>query len=169
MKTNAILLSIIIGISQGSQPIIGFNYGAGQYDRVKKTYKLAILYNFIVSCIGFILFQGFPRQIISLFGDGDAAYFTFAIHFMRTFLFMVIVNGVQLLSSNFFAAIGKPVKGLLLSMTRQVFFLIPLVLILPLFMGIDGVLYAGPVADGIAFVVSVLLIMWEMKKMKPGV
>lgn len=169
MKTNAILLSIIIGISQGSQPIIGFNYGAGQYDRVKKTYKLAILYNFIVSCIGFILFQGFPRQIISLFGDGDAAYFTFAIHFMRTFLFMVIVNGVQLLSSNFFAAIGKPVKGLLLSMTRQVFFLIPLVLILPLFMGIDGVLYAGPVADGIAFVVSVLLIMREMKKMKPEV
>lgn len=169
MKVNAIMLAVIIGINQGSQPIIGFNYGAGQYDRVKKTYKLAILYNFIVSCIGFILFQGFPRQIISLFGDGDAAYFTFAIHFMRTFLFMVIVNGVQLLSSNFFAAIGKPVKGLLLSMTRQVFFLIPLVLILPLFMGIDGVLYAGPVADGIAFVVSVLLIMREMKKMKPGV
>lgn len=79
---------------------------------------------------------------------------------------MVIVNGVQLLSSNFFSAIGKPVKGLLLSMTRQVIFLIPLVLILPVFMGLDGILYAGPVADGAAFVVTVVMILREMKKIK---
>lgn len=79
---------------------------------------------------------------------------------------MVIVNGVQLISSNFFSAIGKPLKGLLLSMTRQVFFLIPLILILPLFWGLDGVLYAGPIADGIAFVVSALLVALEMKKMR---
>ncbi len=82
------------------------------------------------------------------------------------FLFMVIVNGVQLISSNFFAAIGKPLKGLLLSMTRQVFFLIPLVLILPLFMGLDGILYAGPAADSIAFIVTVTLIARELGKMK---
>ena len=166
MKTNAILLAFFIGISQGSQPIVGFNYGAKQYPRVRKTYKLAIACSFVISTIGFILFQFFPYQIISLFGKGDALYYEFAIHFMRTFLFMVIVNGVQLISSNFFAAIGKPVKGLLLSMTRQVFFLIPLVLILPLFFGIDGVLYAGPVADSVAFVVSLTLISLEMKKMK---
>ena len=166
MKTNAILLSFFIGLSQGSQPIIGFNYGAKQYPRVRKTYQLAITCSFVISTIGFILFQFFPYQIISRFGKGDALYFEFAIHFMRTFLFMVIVNGVQLISSNFFAAIGKPVKGLLLSMTRQVFFLIPLILILPLFFGIDGVLYAGPIADGVAFLVSVLLVSLEMKKMK---
>ena len=166
MKTNAILLAFFIGLSQGSQPIVGFNYGAGQYSRVRKTYRLAITCSFVISTIGFILFQFFPYQIISLFGKGDALYYEFAIHFMRTFLFLVIVNGVQLISSNFFAAIGKPVKGLLLSMTRQVFFLIPLILILPLFFGIDGVLYAGPVADGIAFLVSVLLISLEMKKMR---
>lgn len=166
MKTNAILLAFFIGISQGSQPIVGFNYGAKQYPRVRKTYKLAIACSFVISTIGFILFQFFPYQIISLFGQGDDLYYEFAIHFMRTFLFMVIVNGVQLISSNFFSAIGKPVKGLLLSMTRQVFFLIPLILILPLFFGIDGVLYAGPVADGVAFVVSVVLISLEMKKMR---
>lgn len=166
MKTNAILLAFFIGISQGSQPIVGFNYGAKQYPRVQKTYKLAIACSFVISTIGFILFQFFPYQIISLFGQGDDLYYEFAIHFMRTFLFMVIVNGVQLISSNFFSAIGKPVKGLLLSMTRQVFFLIPLILILPLFFGIDGVLYAGPVADGVAFVVSVVLISLEMKKMR---
>ena len=166
MKTNAILLAVIIGLSQGSQPIIGFNYGARQYSRVRKTYKLAITCNLVVSAVGFVLFQFFPRQIISLFGSGEEAYFEFSIHFMRTFLFMVIVNGVQLLSSNFFSAIGKPVKGLLLSMTRQVIFLIPLVLILPLFLGLDGILYAGPIADGAAFLVTVAMIAREMKKIK---
>ena len=99
MKTNAILLSIIVGISQGVQPIIGF-----------------------------CLFQFCTYPIISIFGSGDQLYFTFAVSFMRIFLFMVIVNGVQLLSSNFFTAIGKALKGLLLSLTRQVFFLIPLIL-----------------------------------------
>ena len=166
MKTNAILLAFIIGISQGSQPIIGFNYGARQYDRVRKTYMLAIAANLVISAIGFILFQFFPYQIISLFGTGEAAYFEFAVRFMRIFLFMVIFNGVQLISSNFFAAIGKPVKGLLLSMTRQVIFLIPLVLILPLFFGLDGILFAGPAADGIAFIVTICLIAGEIKKMK---
>ena len=166
MKTNAILLAIIIGISQGSQPILGFNYGAKQYDRVRSTYKLAITCNLIVSAAGFILFQFFPYQIISLFGTGDAAYYEFSIRFMRTFLFMVIINGVTLLSSNFFAAIGKPIKGLLLSMTRQVFFLIPLVLILPLFFGLDGILYSAPVSDGMAFLVSVAVISRELRRMK---
>ena len=166
MKTNAILLSIIIGISQGSQPIIGFNYGAAQYDRVRKTYKLAIQCDLVISAIGFCLFQFFPRQILSLFGSGDALYYEFATRFMRIFLFMIIVNGIQIISSNFFAAIGKPVKGLLLSMTRQVIFLIPLILILPLFLGIEGIVSAGPVADFAAFLVTTTFIAREMKMMK---
>lgn len=165
MKTNAILLSVIIGIAQGVQPIIGFNFGAGKYDRVKEAYTLAIKWNFIVSVIGFIMFQFFPQYIISLFGSGDKLYFEFAIMFMRTFLFMVIINGVQVLSSNFFTAIGKAMYGLLLSMTRQVFFLIPLLLILPLFLGIHGILIAGPIADFIAFAVSVLFVRREFKRL----
>lgn len=163
MKTNAILLSIIVGISQGVQPIIGFNFGAKKYDRVRQAFRLAILWNFIVSAVGFCLFQFFPRPIISLFGDGDPLYFEFATLFMRTFLFMVLVNGVQLLSSNFFTAIGKALKGLLLSLTRQVFFLIPLILLLPLRLGIFGVLLAGPIADFIAFVVSLVSVSREFK------
>lgn len=166
MKTNAILLSIIVGISQGVQPIIGFNFGAGKYKRVKQAYLLAIKWNFAVSIAGFLLFQFFPGRIISLFGEGDDLYYEFAILFMRTFLFMVLVNGVQLLSSNFFTAIGKALKGLLLSLTRQVFFLIPLILLLPLHFGIFGVLLAGPIADFIAFVVSVLFIWKEFKKLQ---
>ena len=165
MKTNAILLSVIIGISQGVQPIIGFNFGAGKNDRVKEAYIMAIKWNFVVSVIGFCLFQFFPQYIIALFGNGDELYFEFAVLFMRTFLFMVIVNGVQVLSSNFFTAIGKAMNGLLLSLTRQVFFLIPLLLILPLFLGIFGVLLAGPIADFIAFVVSAALVRREFKRL----
>lgn len=166
MKTNAILLSIIVGISQGVQPIIGFNFGAQKYSRVRQAYLLAIKWNFVVSIVGFCLFQFFPGEIISLFGSGDELYYEFAILFMRTFLFMVIVNGVQLLSSNFFTAIGKALKGLLLSLTRQVFFLIPLILLLPLRFGIFGVMLAGPIADFIAFVVSTILVCREFKRLK---
>lgn len=166
MKTNAILLSVIIGISQGSQPIIGFNYGARKYPRVRGIYKLAIGCNLAISAVGFIIFQFFPKQIISLFGNGDALYFEFAVKFMRIFLFMVIINGCQLLSSNFFAAIGKPVKGVFLSMTRQVIFLIPLIIILPIFFGIDGIMFAGPVADAFAFITTAIVISREFSHMK---
>ena len=166
MKTNAILISIFVGIAQGVQPIIGFNYGAQKYDRARQAYLLAIKCSFVVSTVGFCLFQFIPGPIISLFGSGDALYFEFAILFMRTFLFMVIVNGVQMLSSNFFTAIGKALKGLLLSLTRQVFFLIPLILLLPLRFGIFGVLLAGPIADFIAFVVSALLVRREFTRLK---
>ncbi len=111
MKTNAIILAIVVGISQGTQPIIGFNYGARQYHRVREAYLLAVKWNLVVSTIAFIAFQFFPQSIISLFGDGDELYFEFAVLFMRTYLFMVLVNGVQLLSSSFFTAIGKALKG----------------------------------------------------------
>ena len=166
MKTNAILLSIIVGISQGVQPIIGYNYGAAKYARIREAFLLAIKWNFVVSIIGFCLFQFCTYPIISIFGSGDQLYFTFAVSFMRIFLFMAIVNGVQLLSSNFFTAIGKALKGLLLSLTRQVFFLIPLILILPLFFGINGILFAGPIADFIAFAVSVIFVWREFCHLK---
>lgn len=166
MKTNAILLSIIVGISQGVQPIIGYNYGAQQYGRVRQAYLLAIKWNFMVSAVGFCLFQFAPGPIIALFGKGDELYTEFAVLFMRVFLFMALVNGVQLLSSNFFTAIGKALKGMLLSLTRQVFFLIPLILILPLKFGILGVLLAGPIADFIAFIVSFIMVRQEFRRLK---
>ena len=166
MKTNAIILAIVVGISQGTQPIIGFNYGARQYHRVREAYMLAIKWNLVVSTIAFIAFQFFPQSIISLFGDGDELYFEFAVLFMRTYLFMVLVNGVQLLSSSFFTAIGKSLKGALLALTRQTFVLIPLTLLLPLRFGIMGVLLAGPIADFSAFVLSVVLVGIELRQQR---
>lgn len=167
MKTNAILLSVIIGISQGTQPIVGFNYGARKFDRVRKIYFLSTGCGVIISVVGWLLFQFCPHQILSIFGTGDAQYFEFSIRFMRIYLFMVFVLGVQVISSNFFSAIGKPLKGLLLSMTRQVFFLIPLTLILPLFInGLDGVLYAAPVSDAMAFLLTLIFIIKELNIIK---
>lgn len=161
MKTNAILLSIIIGLSQGMQPIVGFNYGAKQYDRVRGIFSLAIKVNLIISIVGWLIFQIFPAQVLSIFGSGNQLYFEFAIKFMRIFLMMVALNGVQMLSAGFFSAIGKPLKGMILSLTRQVLFFIPLALILPLIFGLEGILYSAPIADFAAFSVSLILIIKE--------
>ena len=165
MKTNSILLSVIIGLSQASQPIFGFNYGAKQFDRVKEAYLLASKCVLTVGAVGVVLFQIFPKQIISIFGSGDALYFDFAVKFMRIFLLMVLINGIQMISSTFFSAIGKPVIGSLLSLTRQVLFLIPLIILLPLYFGLDGILFSAPVADVAAFIVSFLYVKREFKLM----
>ena len=165
IKINAILLGIIVGISQGTQPIISFNYGAAKYDRVRGIYLLAVRLSLIISAVGFVAFQLFPKEIVSLFGTGDHLYFEFAVKFMRTYLLMVVVNGVQLLSSNYFASIGKPIRGLLLALTRQVFFLVPLLVVLPLFWGLDGLLFATPIADFIAFVTSALTMRAELRRL----
>ena len=166
MKVNSILVSIFVGMSQGSQPIIGFNYGAGKFARVRKTDVPASAVTVAISFLGFLMFQFCPEFLISLFGTGDALYFEFAVKFMRIFLFMVAVNGVQTISSNFFSAIGKPLKGAFLSLTRQVLFLIPLLIIFPIFWGIDGIMFTAPVSDTLAFILSISMVLAEFAKMK---
>ena len=112
------------------------------------------------------MFQFFPEVLISLFGSADdALYMEFAVKFMRTYLFMVLINGVQQISSNFFSALGMPMKGILLSLSRQTFFLIPLMLIFPLFMGIDGLMFAAPVSDAMACALSIFMVRKEFRKM----
>ena len=164
-KVNMIYFSIIIGTSQGLQPIVSFNYGAKQYSRVKEAYILASKYGFIISSIAFVIFQIFPRQIISLFGSGSEMYYEFAASYFRIFLFFTFLNFVQPITSNFFTAIGKPMKGILLSLTRQIIFLLPLIIVFPLFIGIDGIMFAGPVADFMAGATGILLAYFELKKL----
>lgn len=162
-KVNQIYMSIVIGLSQGLQPIVSFNYGAAKYDRVKKAYSTAISYGVIVSVIAFLTFQFMPRQIVSIFGSGSEAYYSFAVKYFRIFLLFTFINCFQPISSNFFTAIGKPKKGIFLSLTRQILFLLPLIVILPLFIGIDGIMYSGPIADFIAGAVSIAMIYIEFK------
>ncbi len=164
MKVNMLFLSVVIGLSQGAQPVISFNYGAGKYSRVKEAYLKAAGAASIVAIIGVLCFQIFPRQIISLFGNGDQLYYEFAVKFFRIFLFCTFFNGLQPVTSNFFTSIGKATKGIFLSMTRQIIFLVPLVIIFPIFMGIDGIMYAGPISDAAAGILALLLVRREFKK-----
>ena len=165
MKINQILSSIIIGISVGSQPIIGFNYGAGKYDRVKKTLKIALGLSTTVSIIAFILFQTIPEVLIGLFGSGDELYNEFACIAFRQYLMLTIFNGIQIASGIFFQAIGKPSKSAFLTLSRQILFFTPSAIILAKFYNIMGVIYAGPVSDGLAFCIAAILLIIEMKKL----
>ena len=160
-KVNQLFFSFIIGMSQGLQPIASFNYGAKNYQRVKKAYKSAVVYGGTLSVAAFLLFQIFPYQIISAFGDGTKEYFEFGVKYFHVFLFFTFINFMQPISSTFFTASGKPVNGMFLSLTRQILFLLPLLVILPLIMGIDGIMFAGPAADLTAAVVSCVMIFRE--------
>ena len=162
IKVNA----FAIGIAQGCQPILGFNYGAQLYGRVRDTLKKEIITVTAIFSAAFICFQLIPRQIVSIFGEGSAAYFHFAERYFRIYLFMVFINGLQPIVSNFFSSIGKSLKGMFLSLTRQILFLLPLILLLPVFLGIDGVMYAGPIADGIAAVTAFFLGRHEFIQMR---
>lgn len=164
-KLNSILASFSVGLAQGCQPILGFNMGAKNYGRVKETYKKAVLAALVISIAAFLLFQSFPRQIVGIFGTGDELYFQFAERYMRIFMMMVCVYGVQPMTVNYFTGTGNVHQGILLSLSRQGFFLIPLLLLLPVWFGIDGVLYAGPIADFMACVLSLSLVALNFKKM----
>ena len=162
-KVNMIFMSFVIGLSQGLQPIASFNYGAGKKGRVKEAYIKAISIGAVLAVIAFLMFQFFPRQIISIFGDGSELYYQFAIRYFHVFLFFTFVNFMQPITSNFFTAIGKPKVGSFLALTRQILFLLPLILLFPLFLGIDGIMYAGPVADCLAEVVCFIMVYRELR------
>ena len=168
MKISQILNSIIIGIAAGSQPIFGYNYGAKKYDRVKETLKLVLGSSVIISTIAFILFQTIPDKLILIFGSGDENYIEFACLSFRIYLLLCIFNGIQIPSGIFFQAIGKSTKSAILSLSRQIIILIPAMVILSSMYGIIGVLSAGPVADGIAFILAFVFLAKEYKNLKDG-
>ena len=164
-KVNMLFFSFVIGISQGLQPIVSFNFGAQKYDRVKDAYKKAVFAATAISIVAFLCFQFFPRQIIGIFGSGSKEYLHFAERYFRIFLFFTFLNGIQPVSSNFFTSIGAPKKGIFLSLTRQIIFLLPLLLIFPYLFGIDGVMYTAPIADLAAASVSIVMVVREFKIM----
>lgn len=166
MKVGQVFFSIVIGIGQGTQPIESFNYGAKNYARVREAYRMACIAGGAVSMVSFLLFQIFPRQILAMFGEGSDAYFNFGEKYFRVYLFFTCVNFLQPITSTFFTSIGKAIKGVFLSLTRQILFLVPLLLILPIIMGIDGILYAGPISDVVAAIIAVTMVAFEFRTMK---
>lgn len=166
MKVNTILISISVGIAAGAQPIIGFNYGAENYKRVREALTIAIKTTVCILIVFFLVFQLYPQVIISIFGQENELYNEFAKLCFRVYLMFCVLNGVQIISSIFFQAIGKPAKSALLSLSRQILLAVPAILILPTFWGVEGILWAGPVADGIAFILAITLLSIETSKIR---
>lgn len=165
MKVNDMLIGIVIGIAVGGQPIAGYNYGAGNFNRVKETYIMLVKMSTFVSIIGFIMFQFFPQVIIDLFGRNNALYNEFALKSFRIFLMLCIFIGFELTTCIFFQAIGKPAKSIILTLCKQTIFIIPLMIILPRFFGVEGVLYAGPCAEAMSVIVTAILIRKQLKEL----
>ena len=159
-----LMLMPIFGLSQGLQPIIGYNYGAKNYHRVIKALKIAIYSATIFSIVGFLIVQIFDTQIIMLFND-NPDLIEIGSHGMRIYLFMLPVIGFQIIGANYFQAVGKAGYAIILSMSRQIIILIPLVLLLPGILGLNGAWLASPIADLVAAILTGIFLMKEIKKL----
>lgn len=162
-KINSIFTAAIMGICQSCQPVFGFNYGAKNFSRVKQTFRTTAVIVTAISSASFILFQLFPKQILEIFQQGDESYLTFGTAYLRVFMSAIAVNGFTILASNFFPSIGMAKEGMIASLSRQVFFQLPLILVFPMIWGLNGVLYAGPVSDISAMLlcVSITYKVWK--------
>ncbi|OPZ74543.1 MAG: Multidrug export protein MepA [Firmicutes bacterium ADurb.Bin456] len=168
MSIAALMFMPIVGLSQGAQPLIGFNYGARQYHRVKETFRKAVIAGTCISLAGYLIVITWPVQIVSLFSRGDIALTELTSGAMLTFFALFPVVGFQIIGSNYFQAVGKPVQSAVLSLSRQALLFIPLLLILPRYWGINGVWRTAPIADGLAVILTVTLVFWEMKSLPKG-
>lgn len=165
MKVFAIVISIAIGLAVGAQPIIGFNYSAKNYQRVKSTFKLVIVLTVIVSAIATIMFEFFPTLILRIFGDGGEVYMEYGLFSFRVYLSLIIFTCIQKISSIFLQAIGKPTSSIIVSISRDLIFQLCFMIIFANIFGLFGVLYAGPATDILALIVSVIFVSWEWRKM----
>lgn len=161
MKVNQIMIAILLGIATGTQPIIGYNYGAKSYHRVKKALEISLIASEIVSVAAFLIFQFAPMSVVSLFGSEEGLYNEFAVKAFRIFLMLCPLTGFQTIAAVYLQAVGKPVKSAILSLARQIIFFVPTALILPIFLGVEGVLWTRPVADGLAFLLSLAFLLYE--------
>ena len=154
----------MIGLNQGAQPILGFNYGAKKYSRVHETMNLLLKVTLILSTILWILFEVFPLQLIQMFGSGDVLYYEFGVRYARAYLFFTFINGMTIIVTTFFPAIGKAKLGAILSLTRQLFVLLPVMLLLSTFFGVDGLIFSGPISDFISFSICMTVYIIQMRK-----
>ena len=157
MKVFQIVVSICIGIAAGSQPVVGYNYGAGEYRRVKALFTTIIKAEATVGLISMILFELFPLQITSIFGSEDGLYNEFAVLSFRIFLSMIILTCIQKSVSVFLQSLGKPVMAMGLSLLREFVLSVPLAIVLPMFFGVEGALFSAPVADVVTMVAVIIM------------
>jgi Na+-driven multidrug efflux pump len=167
MKVFSIVTAIVNGLSAGAQPIYGYNYGAGNYDRVKTTFKEVWLAATVVLCLSFAIFQLFPMSIVGIFGSSDAMYNEFAVKCLKIFLCGLPIAGLQMVSGTFFQSMGYPVQSSLVSLSRQIIFMIPLLFLFTHLFGIDGFLYIGGIGDVLALILTAVLLKMYWGKILP--
>jgi len=169
MKVFTIVINIVVGIAAGAQPVIGYNYGAKKYDRVKQGYFIVLISSTVVALIATILFQTIPTQIVGMFGaktTNPETYFEFGEKTVRIYLMLIVFTCIQKVTSIFLQSISSPVKATVLSLIRDVIIFVPLTILLPIGLGIEGVLWAAPVSDTIAIVFTFILVFLEFKKLE---
>lgn len=175
-KVYTIVINIVVGLILGGQPILGYNYGARKYDRVRKTYKIVLIITCIVGIISTLIFELCPQVVIGIFGIGDVLYQEFAEKTLRIFLSLITFTGIIKVTSIFFQAVGKPIKAVIASLTRDIICFVLFVILLPYIFetnqpgtGIIGILYASPAADVIAMIVVVCLTVSFFKSLNKDV
>lgn len=166
MKVFQIVIAFSVGIAAGSQPVIGFNYGAGHNQRVKKIFKLMMAAEACVGLIAMIIFECFPMEIIKLFGSESELYNEFAVLAFRTYLCTIVLCCIQKSASIFLQALGKPVLSMGLSLLRDFILSVPLVIFLPRLFGIQGTLYSAPAADVISFIAVIAVTQYIFRHLK---
>lgn len=154
---------IIMGLNQGMQPIAGYNFGAGQHDRVNRVLKLTIILATGVMMIGFGIGEFFPHAVVSVFTN-DQTLINIAVPGLRIVVMLYPIVGFQMVTSNFFQSIGMPRKAIFMSLTRQVLFLLPFLLIFPLFFGVKGVWYSMPAADLLSSIIAAFMLVAQYRK-----
>ena len=164
MKVSQVLTSIVLGLASGILPVISYNYGSGQLDRVKKLYKNAVCIGSVVMIIACVLMELFPRQIVSIFGTQSDLYMDFAQKCIQTYMLACFTVGISIVTGIFFQAIDKPVQSTVLSLLRQIVVLVPAVLLLGAFGDVTTVLWAGPISDSIACIASLITLGFCWKK-----
>lgn len=164
-RISFVFVMIVMGLNQGMQPIAGYNFGARQFDRVAGVLKLTILSATIIMSIGFIVAELFPRQLVMVFTT-DEELIQQSINGMRIVFMMFPIIGFQMVTSNFFQSVGMAGKAIFLSLTRQLLFLLPCLLILPHFFQTNGIWMSMPAADALASIVSFFMLYSQIKKFK---
>ncbi len=166
---NSVYLFMIIvinGINQGGQPIVSFNYGAEKYDRVKETLKLSIVSAVFLAILGFVAIEFLPEKVVSLFNKSDETLMNMTINGIRIYLSMMVFAVVQMIGANYFQAVGYPQKSIMLNLSRQVLLFIPLLLIMPMIFGLNGVWLTGALADILSFLITAVFMIKEMKRLE---
>ena len=162
---SMIFLMPVFGINQGAQPIIGFNYGARQYDRANKTFKVSASVACLIMTLGWLIIQLKPEIIVGMFNK-DPKLMDITINGTKLYLFMLPIIGISITGSNYMQSVGKAKSAMILGLLRQVILLIPMIIILPNFFGLNGIWYAQPASDLLSTIITILVLIKELKKYK---